>query len=323
MSMNNLSESKIRLYEKLCHDLGGEFQAIMENADIHEIMLNPDGRLWIDSLSEGLICVAEITQSKAFAIINGISGIHNIVVNHAYPKLEAQLPNYNFLRGERFAAQVPPIVTAPCFTIRKRSEKVYSLANYVMTKRMTEQQSQELKYLIASRKNILVCGGPNSGKTTVTNALINEAVNIDAKQRFIILEDTPEIVCVAPNTVSMVTSGNVTLRDLLRAAMRMRPDRILIGEVRGAETHDMLKAWNTGCPGGISTVHANGAEEAIQRITDLAMESGLLSPPIGLVLQTVDAIVSVTRNKTEKGFINEILSLEDFQNGKFLFKKMA
>lgn len=321
--MNDLTESKIRLYEKLCHDLGQKIQSMIEDKDIHEIMLNPDGNLWVDSVSQGLVQLGNLTQVQSFSIINDIAGIHNFVVNHSDPKLETQLPFFKFMRGERFTAQVPPIVSAPCFTIRKKTETVFSLADYVFTKRMVEGQSNILKTLIQERKNILVCGGPGSGKTTVTNALINEAIQSDERQRFIILEDTPEIVCVAPNTVSMVTSDNVTLRELLRAAMRMRPDRILIGEVRGAETHDMLKAWNTGCPGGICTVHANGAEEAIQRITDLAMEAGLVSPPIGLVLQTVDAIVSVIRVQSEKGFINEILSLEGYQNGKFEFKKMA
>ena len=239
------------------------------------------------------------------------------------PRLEAELPMYRSMRGERFTAQIPPIVSAPSFSIRKKSEIVFTLDDYIKTGRLTDEQAAVLRELIKERKNILVCGGPGSGKTTVTNALIIEASECDPNQRFIILEDLPELQCTARNKVAMLTSDNVSMTGLLRAAMRMRPDRILIGEVRGAESLDMLKAWNTGCPGGICTVHANGAAEAIQRITDLAMEAGLTTPPIQLVAHTIHAVVSVERRGNEKGFINEILSLGEYSNGKFEFKKLA
>jgi type IV secretion system protein VirB11 len=227
------------------------------------------------------------------------------------------------MQGERFTAQIPPIVSAPSFTIRKKSEVIFKLEDYVATNRLTENQAKKLKDLIRNRKNILVSGGPGSGKTTVTNALVIEAVEYDKNQRFLILEDLPELQCEAQNKVAMLTSDDVNMTGLLRAAMRMRPDRILIGEVRGREALDMLKAWNTGCPGGICTVHANGASEAIQRILDLAMEAGLIVPPIQLVSQTIDAIVSVTRKGNQKGFIHEILALGEYKNEKFIFEKLA
>ncbi|OAI45994.1 hypothetical protein AYO45_01930 [Gammaproteobacteria bacterium SCGC AG-212-F23] len=321
--MKNFSESQSRLYDKLHYDLGVQIISLLKDPDIHEIMLNPDGKLWIDSSTKGLSYLADFSQAQAFSIINGIAGIHNFVVTQQNPRIEAELPVYKEMRGERFTAQIPPIVSSPSFTIRKKSEMVFTLEDYLKTNRITHNQIEIIKLLVRNRKNILVCGGPGSGKTTMTNAFIIEAAKHDQNQRFLILEDLPELQCTASNKVSMLTSDEVNMTGLLRAAMRMRPDRILIGEVRGGEALDMLKAWNTGCPGGICTVHANGAEEAIQRIMDLAMEAGLTVLPIQLVLHTIDAIVSVERRENQKGFIKEILSLGDYKNGVFEFKKLA
>jgi P-type conjugative transfer ATPase TrbB len=321
--MINISETNKRLFEKLYHDLGNKITCLLADKNVNEIMVNPDGKLWIDSSIQGLTQQGELSNTESIAIIDGIAGIHNLVVNHHSPSLEAELPFYKSMRGERFTGQIHPIVTGPSFSIRKKSEIIYTLEDYVETKRLTETQLVILRELIKERKNILVCGGPGSGKTTVTNALIKEAVKNNQNQRFIILEDLPELQCTAPNKVSMLTSVDVNMTALLRAAMRMRPDRILIGEVRGGEALDMLKAWNTGCPGGICTVHANGAVEAVQRITDLAMEAGLTVPPIKLISHTVDAIISVIRKENEKGFIKEILSLGEYRNDTFQCKKMA
>lgn len=320
--MNNFTESQIRLYEKLYRDIGDDIIGYLEDKDVNEIMVNPDGKIWIDKSSSGLLSVGQLIKTQSYSIINDIAGIHNYVVTQQNPRLEAELPFFKIMRGERFTAQIPPIVSGPSFTIRKKSELIFTLDNYISSERLTTPQANVLRDLVKNRKNILVCGGPGSGKTIFTNALIQEAVKYDENQRFIILEDLPELQCIAPNKVQMVTSDNVNMTGLLRAAMRMRPDRILIGEVRGKEALDMLKAWNTGCPGGICTVHANGAEEAIQRITDLAMEAGLIVPPTKLVLHTIDAIVSIVRNENKKGYVREILSLGESSNGEYVFKKL-
>lgn len=318
-----LAESKKRLYEKLHHDFGAMIHACLEDDDIHEVMLNPNGQLWIDSVTQGLLQKGHLTAAQGFSIIHSLAGIHGFVVDQHHPQLEADLPFFKAMQGERFTAQVPPIVSAPCFTIRKKSQVVFSLEDYQNSGRLTVKQMDALKTLVQQRKNILVCGGPGSGKTTVTNALIAETVKSDPHQRILILEDVPELQCHASNVVSMLTSETVKLTNLLRSAMRMRPDRILIGEIRGGEALDMLKAWNTGCPGGICTVHANGAVEAIQRVMDLAMEAGLTAPPIQLVLHTIHAVVSVKRNGNQKGFIDDILTVETYQNDKFSFKALV
>lgn len=317
------SVSKQRLYEKLYQDLGEELITYLNNKMVHEVMLNPDGKIWVDDPIEGLVHQSDMPASQALSIIYTVAGIKGTVVNANHPRLEAEFPFFKTLQGERFTAQIPPVVAAPSFTIRKKSEAIFTLRDYVASDRLGLKQADVLKDLIRHRLNILVCGGPGSGKTTVMNALIGEAIEQDREQRLLILEDLPELQCRAPNSVFMLTNDHVSLTALLRTAMRMRPDRILIGEVRGAESLDLLKAWNTGCPGGICTVHANGAVEAVQRMVDLAMEAGLSQPPISLILHTIHAVVSVQRHNHQKGFIQEILTLGDYHNGKFSFKKLA
>jgi P-type conjugative transfer ATPase TrbB len=321
--MLNLTESQHRLYGKLYRDLGNEIISALGKDDVYEIMLNPDGTLWQDSATQGLTQLGNLNKLQTFSIISSVAGIYGFVISQLHPYLEAELPFYQEMQGERFTAQIPPIVSAPSFCIRKKSKKIFTLDNYLESNRLTEAHVANLRKLIYDRKNILICGGPGSGKTTFTNALIKEAINYEKNQRFLILEDLPELQCAAPNKVSLLTSNNVSMNTLLRMAMRMRPDRILIGEVRGAEALDMLKAWNTGCPGGISTVHANGAIEAIQRIIDLSMEAGLSIPPIYLISHTIDAIISISRIGKKTGVLKEILALGEYRNGQFSFEKLA
>jgi P-type conjugative transfer ATPase TrbB len=317
------TESQHRLFSKLYQDLGDKIIALMLDEHVNEIMLNPDGSLWADSVKDGVIEVGHLSPIHAFAILHSVAGIQGLVVSSDSPRLEAELPHYRELRGERFTGQIPPIVSSPCFTIRKKAEVVYLLDDYFLSERMTEDQCFVLKDLVENKKNILVCGGPGSGKTTFSNALISEAVRCDKSQRFIILEDTPELQCTAPNKVSLLTSDTVDMRTLLRVAMRMRPDRILVGEVRGAEALDMLKAWNTGCPGGICTVHANGCLEGIQRIVDLSLEAGLTHPPLSLIRHTIDAVVFITKRNPHKGFVSDIAIVKDIHHEKFVLEKIA
>lgn len=319
----NSPESQRRLCEKLYHDLGEAIVACLNDKKIHEIMLNPDGQLWTDSHEDGLLSVDHLPSTQAFSIIHAVAGFHNFVITQHNPQLEARLPFFKSMQGQRFIAQVPPIVSAPSFTIRKQSEVIFTLNDYLHSGRLTQQQDFVLRDLVQKRKNILICGGPGSGKTTLINALILEALRQDDKQRLLILEDLPELQCPSSNKVAMLTSSSVTMTALVRMAMRMRPDRILLGEVRSFEALDMLKAWNTGCPGGMCTVHANSAQEAIQRILDLAMENRLTAPPLQLVSQTINTIVSINRKGHQKGFIHEILALGSYQNEQFTFTKLA
>jgi P-type conjugative transfer ATPase TrbB len=313
------SEKEFRLYSKLHQNLGPVIINALEDEKVNEVMLNPDGTLWLDTI-HGMQKHSQLSKDSALAIINTAAGIQNFIVNFHNPRLECQFPFFDALQGQRFTAQVPPLVEGPSFTIRKKSSQSYILEDYLNSGRCKTSQKEALQNLVKERANILVCGGPGSGKTTVTKALIKE---INEDDRILILEDLPEIDCQHPNRVSFLTTEYIGMRELLRTSLRMRPDRILIGEVRGGEALDMIKAWNTGCPGGICTVHANGAAEALQRISDLCLESGLIHPPFSLIQQTIQAIVHVTRHIHQNGFIQEILQLQGYENGQYKFAKIA
>ncbi|BCI65733.1 conjugal transfer protein TrbB [Acetobacter tropicalis NRIC 0312] len=249
-----------------------------------EVMLNPDGRLWIDRLSEGLSDTGEtITPADAERIVRLVAHHVGAEVHDGAPRVSAELPT-----GERFEGLLPPVVTAPCFAIRKPAVAVFTLDDYVEAGIMTEGQAHFLRQAVAERKNILVAGGTSTGKTTLVNALLAEVAKTD--DRVVLIEDTRELQCAAPNLVSLRTrDGIVTLSELVRSALRLRPDRIPIGEVRGPEALDLLKAWGTGHPGGIGTLHAGTAIGALHRMEQLIQEI-VVTVPRALIAETIDVI---------------------------------
>jgi type IV secretion system protein VirB11 len=218
-------------------------------------MLNPDGRLWIDRLSEGLSDTGErLNPADGERIVRLVAHHVGSEVHAGSPRVSAELPE----TGERFEGLLPPVVAAPAFAIRKPAVAVFTLNDYVAAGIMTSDQAEALRTAVAARKNILVAGGTSTGKTTLTNALLAEVAK--TADRVVLIEDTRELQCLAPNLVALRTKdGVVSLSDLVRSSLRLRPDRIPIGEVRGAEALDLLKAWGTGHPGGVGTIHAGSA----------------------------------------------------------------
>jgi type IV secretion system protein VirB11 len=217
--------------------------------------------------------------------------------------VSAELPETR----ERFEGLLPPIAAAPCFSIRKPAGVTFTLSGYIDKAIMTSGQAQALRQAIAARQNILIAGGTSSGKTTLANALLAEIATLD--ERVIILEDTRELRCDAEDCVALKTKpGVATLADLVRSTLRLRPDRIIIGEVRGAEALDMLKAWNTGHPGGIATIHANSASAALSRLEQLLQEAVMVVPKT-LIAEAIDVIVYL-HSRGDKRRVGEILSLE-------------
>lgn len=265
--------------------LGPAIGRFLEDPLIVEVMLNPDGRLWIDRLSSGLTETGEgLSASDGERIIRLVAHHVGAEVHAGAPRVSAELPE----TGERFEGLLPPVVTAPAFAIRKPAVALFSLDDYAAAGTMTTAQAGALRTAVTARHNILVAGGTSTGKTTLTNALLAEVAK--TSDRVVLIEDTRELQCKAPNLVALRTrDGVVSLSDLVRASLRLRPDRIPIGEVRGAEALDLLKAWGTGHPGGIGTIHAGTALGALRRLEQLIQEA-VVTVPRALIAETINVI---------------------------------
>lgn len=278
----------------------------LRDKSVIEIMANPDGSLWLDKHGEGRVQAGELLPADAERIIRLVASHIRVECNEAAPIVSAELPE----SGERFEGILPPIVTGPSFTIRKPAGVVYSLADYVEAQIMTPLQARCLSFAVVEKKNILVVGGTSSGKTTLTNALLNELVELN--ERIVIIEDTRELHCPVADLVSLRTKAGVAaMSDLVRSTMRLRPDRIIIGEVRGPEALDLLKAWNTGHPGGVATLHANGARAALYRLEQLIQEA-VITVPRRLIADAVDLLVFIKGrgNARRVDCIREVIGLD-------------
>ncbi|HEV7228043.1 P-type conjugative transfer ATPase TrbB [Brevundimonas sp.] len=265
--------------------LGPAIAAHLDDAAVVEVMLNPDGRLWIDRLTGGLEDTgARLSPADGERIVRLVAHHVGAEVHPGSPRVSAELPE----TGERFEGLLPPVVAAPSFAIRKPAVAVFTLGDYVDAGIMSAGQAEVLRAAVRSRKNILVAGGTSTGKTTLVNALLAEVAQTG--DRVVLIEDTRELKCAAPNLVSLRTKdGAATLTDLVRSALRLRPDRIPIGEVRGGEALDLIKAWGTGHPGGVGTLHAGSAIGAMRRLEQLVQEA-VVTVPRALIAETIDLV---------------------------------
>ena len=306
------AEPALRLVEKIRRVLGNTICRFLEEPGVVEVMLNADGTLWLERLTAGMECIGTMQPSQAESVICSVAAFHKQIVTRENPIFEGELP----LNGERFEALIPPVVSAPVFTIRLKASKVFTLGEYVSAGIMTAQQKEVIESAVINRQNILVVGGTGTGKTTFTNAIIDAIERLTPEHRLIIIEDTAEIQCAARNANLLHATDSVDMLRLLKATMRLRPDRILVGEVRGPEALALLKAWNTGHPGGASTVHANGARAGLIRLEQLIAEAST-SPMQKLIAEAVDLIVSISKTPNGRR-IDEILSVKGFQNGDYI-----
>jgi type IV secretion system protein VirB11 len=315
---DNFSSVKDRAKERLVRDMGPVLTAALNDPRTVEIMLNADGRLWQERLGEAMRCIGELRPANAEAIIKTVSGFLDQVVNKAKPLIEGELP----LDGSRFAGQLPPIVAAPTFAIRKRAVAVFTLDQYVEGRIMSAHHCEALKVAVRMHRNILVIGGTGSGKTTLVNAIINEMVLANPNERICIIEDTGEIQCNAANVVQYHTAIDVPMTTLLKVILRMRPDRILVGEVRGAEALDLLDAWNTGHEGGAATLHANNALAGLTRLKSLITRNEAAPSEIEpLIGEAVHMVVHVAR-VPEGRRVLEILEVAGYAEGRYLTKPL-
>jgi len=279
------SERQARGVRMLRTALGADVAAWLDDPAVVEVMLNPDGRLWVDRLGAGPADTGErLSAADGERIVRLVAHHVGAEVHGAAPRVSAELPG----TGERFEGLLPPVVAAPCFAIRKPAVAVFTLADYVTTGIMAASAADALAAAVASRANILVAGGTSTGKTTLTNALLAEVAK--TSDRVVLIEDTRELQCLTPNLVALRTKDGVaSLSDLVRSSLRLRPDRIPIGEVRGSEALDLLKAWGTGHPGGIGTIHAGSAIGALRRLEQLIQEA-VVTVPRALIAETINVI---------------------------------
>ena len=283
-------EMNSRVYDMLVSTFGPVIQSLMQDDDVIEIMCNPDSHLWVDRLTSGRSYTGQnMSATDIERMIRIVSSKVDTICNADNPILSAELPG----SGARFQGMLPPVVERPTITIRKKARMIYTLSDYVTQGIMTQKAADFLKGAVRTRQNILVIGGTGSGKTTLANALLDEMSKYE--DRVVIIEDTLELQCKVQDCVSLRTCDVADITVLLKATMRLRPDRIIVGEVRGGEALGLLKAWNTGHPGGISTIHANGPQEGLIRIEQLVQEV-VPGVPKSLIASAVNVLVYIKRD---------------------------
>ena len=289
-------EAHDRRIEQMRRILGAQIVALFEDKSVVEIMANPDGQVFVERLGTGMALQGTIDASRVQSLLGLMADFLHTTVSRDKPVVEGAMPR-EFLRS-RFAGAIPPLVDGASFSIRLPARLVYTLKQYVEAGILSLEQYETLILAVRGRKNILVSGGAGSGKTTLSNALIDVISRESSiEQRIVIIEDTRELQCTAPNVVQFLTDDDagIDMTRLLKLTLRYRPDRILVGEVRDKAALALLKAWNTGHPGGIATLHANNPEAALLRLDQLCQEAGV-PPQKDLISEAVDMVLQIARD---------------------------
>ncbi len=318
MGMSKATDEVIRRnLSKLRREMGDKIRQAMDDPTVVEVMLNPDGTVWTDRLGKGMEYLCDMSEVQALQMLGTIAHMLGTVINVKNPRVEGELPG----DGSRVEGVIPPLVLRPSFNIRKKASSVFPLSQYVETGRAQPEDMEILRKAILTRKNILVVGGTGTGKTTFVNAIINEMKLLTPQHRLVILEDTAELQCTMDNYVAMRSNDEVSMQDLLKITMRQRPDRIIVGEVRGKEALDMVKAWNTGHPGGVCTVHANDARAGLLRIEQLISEVSE-TPMRELIGEAIDVVAFLVRDPKIGPKLAELIAVDGVKNGEYLFRDL-
>ena len=300
-----------RLIAKLNHALGTQLCDALGDQEVVEIMLNPGGALFVERSGHGMAAVGKMPRLAAETIIGSVAHALGSQVGRDNPIVSGELP----VGGHRFEGLLPPIVASPCFTIRRRLSYLVTLDDYVANEIMSPAQASAIRCALASRLNIMVAGGTGSGKTTLVNAMIGEILAATPSQRLVVLEDTAEIQCAGENVVWLRTSNTVDMARLLKSTMRLRPDRIIVGEVRDGAALTLLKAWNTGHPGGLATIHSNTARSALQRLEQLTAEANP-QPMQAVIGDAVDLVIAVERTANGRR-VSEMIQVSSYADGRY------
>lgn len=330
------ADHRARLDAKLRRELGEVVLSALHDPRTEDVVLNPDGRLWVKRQGSGFAFAGDMFAAQAQAAIGTIAAQRGTVANYDRPILETELP----IDGSRFEGIVPPVVRRPIFAIRLRPRKVFTLEDYEAGEILScsedprNQQRRQRRFAdsvrglthgevirtaIWNRRNILIVGSTGSGKTTLVNAILDTIARIAPSDRVVTIEDTMELQCPVENYVDLRAVSGVSMLDCLRACMRLKPTRIVVGEVRGAEAHVMLKSWNTGHPGGVATIHANDALSGLVRLESLVAEA-TAAPQQTLIAEAVDLVVFIDEdsNLAAGRKVRELLVVTGYENGRYL-----
>jgi type IV secretion system protein VirB11 len=333
-------EQHQRLEVKLRRELGEQVLQLLDDDLTEDILLNPDGSLWVKQMGQGFSRIGEMPAAQAASALGTIAAWRGTVLNHERPILETELP----IDGSRFEGIVPPVVRRPVFAIRLRPRKIFSLDDYEADGILTDsndplnrlrrrddfldgvrglKHADVIRAAVRARKNILVVGSTGSGKTTLVNGILDSLAQLTPHDRVVSIEDTTELQCPVKNYLDLRAVGSVTMLECLRACMRLKPTRIVVGEVRGAEAHTLLKAWNTGHPGGAATVHANDALSGLIRLESLVAEA-TSAPQQTLIAEAVDLVVFVDEESSVKAGrkVKEVLLVTGYSNGKYQVERV-
>jgi type IV secretion system protein TrbB len=326
-----------RVDEKLRREFGSLVLGLMEDDRTEDIVLNPDGLLWVYRIGEGFVPVGQMSEEQAYSVVGTIASCRQTVINHDHPILETELP----LNGARFEAIVPPVVRKPVFAIRMRPRQIFSLDNYKLAGILTHKDdplnaaavhkssfidsvhglghAEIIKKAVGARMNILSVGPTGSGKTTLANAVLDVVAKATPRDRVVTVEDTIELQCAAKNYVDLRAIGNVSLDDCVRACLRLRPTRIIVGEVRGPEALQLLKSWATGHPGGIATIHGNDARSGLIQLENLVAEA-TSAPKQALIAETIHVVIFIDpeANIPAGRKVREVAVVTEYENGRYV-----
>jgi type IV secretion system protein VirB11 len=302
-------EKQRRNMEKLRSELGSFICAALDNPRVIEIMVNPsDGYIFLDYVKSKMKPTGrKVSGNRLKAALGTIAAMLDTKINALCPSIEGELP----LDGSRVTGTIPPISEGPGLCIRKHTSIVVPLSCYVEEERISEEHAGQLRKAIENKKNILVAGGTGSGKTTFVNALLDVLNDLSPDDRLVVLQDTLELKYSQDNVYALRTDkkSETTMQSLVKISLRLRPDRIIVGEVRGGEALDLLKSWNTGHPGGISTLHANDAGSALIRLEQLTSEVSV-SPMKELIGEAVDIVVFLQRQDEKGPVVREVMEVK-------------
>lgn len=327
-----------RLHEKLERECGSVVIKALRDPAVIEVMLNPDGKLWVDVAGKGMQFTGHTVEAGAAeSVLTTCASMLQTTITRDRPILEGEFP----LDGSRLEGIVPPIVRAACFTIRKKAAKVFTLDDYrdrgiigaslgkhtnahePASRPVFSHPIEAIRHAVRERHNVLIVGGTGSGKTTLANAILAEIATLCSDDRIVAIEDTLELQITMPNSVLLRTAETTDMQRLLRATMRLRPDRIVVGEVRGGEALTLLKSWNTGHPGGVATIHANSAEGGLVRLSQLIYEApearNLSETTIAATIrEAVNLVVFIERSATPAGrSVSELMQISGYDGDRF------